>query len=86
MDLPILVGAEASLWLGAGVTAIALVCALALPNVPQIYRYREYRRAPERGAAIHWKPNALWAAAVAVTFAISLFQMWQQVEFLYFQF
>jgi D-alanyl-lipoteichoic acid acyltransferase DltB (MBOAT superfamily) len=86
MDLPILVGAETSLWLGAGVTFVALIFALALPNVPQIYRYREYRRAPERKAAIRWKPNALWAAVVAVTFAISLFQMWQQVEFLYFQF
>ncbi len=86
MDLPILVGARMSLLLGTGVTALALVCALALPNVPQLFRYREYRRAPEQGSPIHWKPNMLWAIAVALTFAISLFGMWQRVEFLYFQF
>lgn len=86
MDLPILVGAEMSLWLGAGVTAVALACALALPNVPQLFRYREYRRAPEKGSPIRWKPTGLWAIIVALGFAISLFGMWQRMEFLYFQF
>ena len=86
LDLPILVGADMSLRLGAGVTVVALLCALALPNVPQLFRYREYRRAPERGSPIHWKPNVIWAMLVAVTFAISLFGMWQRMEFLYFQF
>ncbi|CAN5204089.1 MBOAT family protein [soil metagenome] len=86
LDLPILVGPEMSLWLGGGVTAVALICALALPNVPQLFRYREYRRAPETGSPIHWKPNVLWAMIVALAFAISLFGMWQRMEFLYFQF
>lgn len=86
MDLPILVGAEISLWLGAGVTGVALICALALPNVPQIFRYREYRRAPEQGSPVRWKPNTIWATVVALTFAISLFGMWQRMEFLYFEF
>lgn len=86
LDLPILVGPEMSLWLGAGATAVALVCALASPNVPQLFRYREYRRAPETGSPVHWKPNVLWAMIVALTFAISLFGMWQRMEFLYFQF
>ena len=86
LDLPVLVGPEMSLWLGAGGTAAALVCALALPNVPQLFRYREYRRAPEAGSPIHWKPGVLWAMIVALAFAISLFGMWQRMEFLYFQF
>lgn len=86
MDLPILVGAEMSLLIGAAATALALVCALALPNVPQIFRYREYRRAPETGSPICWRPNAIWAMVVALAFAISLFGMWQRMEFLYFQF
>lgn len=86
LDLPILVGAEMSLLLGAGATAVALVCALTLPNVPQMFRYREYRRAPEQGSAIRWKPNSLWAMIVALVFAIALFGMWQRMEFLYFQF
>ena len=86
MDLPILAGAEMSLLIGAAATALALVCALALPNVPQIFRYREYRRAPETGSPICWRPNAIWAMVVALAFAISLFGMWQRMEFLYFQF
>jgi alginate O-acetyltransferase complex protein AlgI len=86
MDLPVLVGAEMLLLIGATAAAVALICAVALPNVPQIFRYREYRRAPEQGALIHWKPNAIWAMVAALTFAISLFGMWQRMEFLYFQF
>lgn len=75
-----------SLLIGASTTALALVCALALPNVPQIFRYREYRRALEQGSPIRWKPDAIWAMVVALAFAISLFGMWQRMEFLYFQF
>jgi D-alanyl-lipoteichoic acid acyltransferase DltB (MBOAT superfamily) len=86
MDLPILVGVQMSLLIGACATALALICALALPNVPQIFRYREYRRAPEQGSPIRWKPDAIWAMVVALAFAISLFAMWQRMEFLYFQF
>jgi hypothetical protein len=86
MDLPILVSAEASFTIGAAVTVVALLCALALPNVPQIFRYREYRRAPEAGSPIRWKLNAIWALLVALAFATALFGMWQRMEFLYFQF
>ena len=86
MDLPILVGEQSLLWIGAGTVALALAIALALPNVPQLFRYREYRRAPERRAALRWRPNAAWALLTALAFAISLFGMWQRLEFLYFQF
>lgn len=86
MDLPVLVGPERLLAIGSIVTMIALVIAVALPNVPQIFGYREYRRAPESAAFIRWRPNALWALIIAVAFTIALFGMWQRLEFLYFQF
>src|SRR4051812_48787390 len=86
MDLPILVGEQALLLIGGCTVALALAIALGLPNVPQLLRYREYRRAPERGSLVRWRPNAAWAAFTALAFAISLFGMWQRLEFLYFQF
>jgi D-alanyl-lipoteichoic acid acyltransferase DltB (MBOAT superfamily) len=86
MDLPILVGEHALLLVGACAVALALAIALGLPNVPQLFRYREYRRAPEPGALVRWRPNAAWALLTALAFAISLFGMWQRLEFLYFQF
>jgi alginate O-acetyltransferase complex protein AlgI len=86
MDLPILVDAD-QLWLiGTGIVAMALAIALALPNVPQIFRYREYRRGPETGACVRWRPSAGWATITALALSISLFGMWQRLEFLYFQF
>ena len=86
MDLPILVDAD-RLWLiGTGVVATTLVIALGLPNVPQILRYREYRRAPEPDACVRWRPNGAWAMFTALALSISLFGMWQRLEFLYFQF
>ncbi|HEU0082634.1 MAG TPA: MBOAT family protein [Bradyrhizobium sp.] len=86
MDLPILVGEQSLLWIGACTVALALAIALALPNVPQLFRYREYRRAPEHGTALRWRPSIAWAPFTAFAFAISLFGMWQRLEFLYFQF
>jgi D-alanyl-lipoteichoic acid acyltransferase DltB (MBOAT superfamily) len=86
MDLPILVGEPSLVLIGGCAVALALAIALSLPNVPQLFRYREYRRAPEKGGFIRWRPNAAWAAFTALAFAISLFGMWQRLEFLYFQF
>jgi len=56
------------------------------PNVPQTFRYREYRRAPESRSFLIWQPTLGWALLCAVALAVSLFGMWQRVEFLYFQF
>jgi D-alanyl-lipoteichoic acid acyltransferase DltB (MBOAT superfamily) len=86
MDLPVLVGEERLLLIGAGAVAAALAIALCLPNVPQLFGYREYRHAPEKGSRLQWRPNAAWALLSAVALAISLFGMWQRLEFLYFQF
>jgi len=86
MDLPILVGEERLLLIGGGAVALALLIALCLPNVPQLFGYREYRHAPESASFLRWRPNAAWAVVTALAFAISLFGMWQRLEFLYFQF
>jgi alginate O-acetyltransferase complex protein AlgI len=86
MDLPLLVGEPLLLLIGGGAVALALAVALGLPNVPQLFGYREYRRAPERTKLLRWRPNAAWALLSALALAISLFGMWQRLEFLYFQF
>jgi len=86
MDLPLLVGEARLLLIGGGAVTVALALALALPNVPQLFGYREYRRAPEQASRLRWRPNAAWALVSALALAISLFGMWQRLEFLYFQF
>ena len=86
MDLPLLVGGERLLLIGTGAVALALGVALGLPNVPQLFGYREYRRAPARTSWPQWRPNGTWALVSALALAISLFGMWQRLEFLYFQF
>jgi alginate O-acetyltransferase complex protein AlgI len=86
MDLPLLVGEPLLLTIGGGAVALALAIALGLPNVPQLFGYREYRRAPEPRSFLRWRPNAAWVLVSALALAISLFGMWQRLEFLYFQF
>jgi D-alanyl-lipoteichoic acid acyltransferase DltB (MBOAT superfamily) len=86
MDLPILVGQERLLLIGGSAVALALLIALGVPNVPQLFGYREFRRAPERSFLLRWRPNGAWALVSAFALAISLFGMWQRLEFLYFQF
>jgi alginate O-acetyltransferase complex protein AlgI len=86
MDLPVLVGEGRLLLIGWGVVTAALAVALLLPNVPETFRYREYRHAPERRSFLCWRLSPAWAVLCAAALAISLFGMWQRVEFLYFQF
>src|SRR6516164_5733890 len=86
MDLPVLVGEGWLLIIGWGSVALTLAIALILPNVAQTFRYREYRRAPESRSFLIWRPTLGWALLCAVALAVSLFGMWQRVEFLYFQF
>jgi alginate O-acetyltransferase complex protein AlgI len=86
MDLPILVGEEHLLVIGVCAVVLTLAIALWLPNVPQLFGYREYRRAPEPSTWPRWRPSLAWAMLSALAFATSLFGMWQHLEFLYFQF
>jgi hypothetical protein len=86
MDLPLLVGEQRQLLIGWSAIALGMAVALFLPNVPQVFRYREYRRKPEIGALTRWRPNFIWASLTALALVVSLFGMWQRVEFLYFQF
>jgi len=74
------------LLIGGSAVALAFVFALFLPNVPQIFDYREYRRSPEKHRLVRWHPNAAWALFTALALSSSLFGMWQRLEFLYFQF
>jgi D-alanyl-lipoteichoic acid acyltransferase DltB (MBOAT superfamily) len=86
MDLPVLVGEERLLLFGGAAVMLTLAIALWLPNVPQLFGYREYRRGSEPSAWLRWRPNLAWALVSALAFATSLFGMWQHLEFLYFQF
>jgi alginate O-acetyltransferase complex protein AlgI len=86
MDLPILVGEEHLLVIGGLAVAASLAIALCLPNVTELYGYREYRRAPEPSRGVRWRPSFAWASLSAVAIAVALFGMWQRLEFLYFQF
>jgi alginate O-acetyltransferase complex protein AlgI len=65
---------------------LTLAIALWLPNVPQLFGYREYRCAREASIWPRWRPNFAWAVLSAVALTLSLFGMWQRLEFLYFQF
>jgi len=86
MDLPILVSEERLLAIGSAAVALSLALALFLPNVAELYGYREYRRAVEPSRGPRWRPNFAWALLSALAIAVSLFGMWQRLEFLYFQF
>jgi len=63
-----------------------LLIALALPNTAEVFRYREFRRAPTAKRAWQWRPSLAWAIAIAAAFTLSILTMWQSLEFLYFQF
>src|SRR6516165_4183389 len=86
VDLPLLVGEPHLLLIGGGSIAAALAIVLFLPNVPRLFRYGEYRRRPEPATRLNWHPNFIWATVTALALVVSLFGMWQRIEFLYFQF
>ena len=73
--------------IAAAAVAIGVLWTLVLPNTTRIFRYREYRHAPDRSRSVlQWRPNAVWAFIMASAFAACIFGMRQRVVFLYFQF
>jgi D-alanyl-lipoteichoic acid acyltransferase DltB (MBOAT superfamily) len=85
--LPWALPADARLIVAIAVIAGGLVVATTLPNTAELFRYREYRRAPEaKPAPWQWQPSAPWALAIALAFTLSILAMAQSLEFLYFQF
>jgi D-alanyl-lipoteichoic acid acyltransferase DltB (MBOAT superfamily) len=86
IGLPLPIGADAVFALLAAMVALGLAIVLALPNIPQIFRYREFRHAPEAASWLAWRPSLAWAVVTALAFTAALFGMWQRLEFLYFQF
>ena len=66
MGLPVLVGEGQLRLIGWGAVMAALAVALLLPNVPETFRYREYRRAPESRGFLIWRPTPGWAMLCAV--------------------
>ena len=86
LRLPVVVGAANAFAVTFVMVALGLIAAVLLPNVPQIFRYREFRRAPETTKWLRWRPNFAWAVVTGLAFTLSLFGMWQRMEFLYFQF
>jgi alginate O-acetyltransferase complex protein AlgI len=52
-----------------------------------VFRYREYRSPPQaKRRRWQWRPTGWWALGVATALSLSIFGMWQHLEFLYFQF
>jgi len=84
--LPVLVGDRGLYLIGLAAVAVAIAIVVAMPNVPRVFRYREYRRAPAQASALRWRPNTVWSIIVAAMLTTALFGMWQRLEFLYFQF
>jgi hypothetical protein len=71
----------------AGLVGLGLAAVLIAPNTVRIFRYREYRRAPDVArSTLQWRPTATWALITACAFAACILGMRQRLEFLYFQF
>ena len=67
---------------------LAGVMAVALPNIPEIFRLADQVRAPVpavRGV-LHWRPTRAWALATTAVFCASVFLLERPSVFLYFQF
>lgn len=87
-DLPLASPATSDTLIAPALVAAGLVLVTALPNVPRLFGFREWRRATEPAPArfARWRPTAAWAAIMAVAFMLCIFGMWQRLEFLYFRF
>jgi alginate O-acetyltransferase complex protein AlgI len=60
---------------------------IAPPSTMDVFRYREYRSPPQaRRCRWQWRPTGCWALGVATALSLSIFGMWQHLEFPYFRF
>ncbi len=86
-DLPWAMTGPFRLIVPAAAITAGLLVVLMLPNTPEVFRYREYRRGPQsRRVAWGWRLSPPWAVVMATAFALSIVAMSQSLEFLYFQF
>ena len=86
-DLPWTLSVDSFAAVAATAVGLGLAITLALPSTMDVFRYREYRSPPlaKRGRW-QWRPTGWWALGVATALSLSIFGMWQHLEFLYFQF
>jgi hypothetical protein len=86
-DLPCTLSAHGYAAIAATAVGLGLTITLALPSTMEVFGYREYRSPPlaKRGRW-RWRPTGWWALGVATGLSLSIFGMWQHLEFLYFQF
>jgi hypothetical protein len=60
---------------------------IAPPSTMDVFRYREYRSPPQaRRCRWQWRPTGCWALGVTTALSLSIFGMWQHLEFPYFRF
>jgi alginate O-acetyltransferase complex protein AlgI len=86
-DLPWTFTADSHAAVAATIVALGLAITIFLPNTMDLFGYREYRRAPQAARCRwQWRPTGWWALGVATALSVSIFGMWQRLEFLYFQF
>jgi alginate O-acetyltransferase complex protein AlgI len=86
-DLPWTLSVDSYAAVAATAVGLGLGITIALPSSMDVFRYREYRSPPpgKRGRW-QWRPTGWWALGVATALSLSIFGMWQHLEFLYFQF
>jgi hypothetical protein len=69
------------------VVGLGLAITIALPSTMDVFRYRGYRHPPQvRRHRWQWRLTGSRARGVATALSLSIFGMWQRLEFLYFQF
>jgi alginate O-acetyltransferase complex protein AlgI len=86
-DLPWTLSVESYAAAAAMAVSVGLAITIALPSTMDVFRYREYRCPPQaRRGRWQWRPTGWWALGVATALSLSIFGMWQRLEFLYFQF
>lgn len=86
-DLPWTLSSNGYAAVATMVVGLGLAITIVLPSTMDVFRYREYRSPPQvKRSPWQWRPTGWWALGVATALSLSIFGMWQRLEFLYFQF